>query len=187
MQLPQSGQIVNIQAYKQDGTLYRQWNGVKVLESSPEVVVALMYKTKVAEATGQKWIVREPIIWFFPTQEWFNTTALIRKSGTYFYTNMSSSPLFEDNTIKFIDYDLDIKAYPESAIKLVDKSEFEKHKVLFNYSDKLVEIINRTSAQVIKYIQLGDGYFSEDVIDQYVKELVDSKQLSIKTGNEIRE
>lgn len=100
---------------------------------------------------------------------------------------MSSSPLFEDNTIKFIDYDLDIKAYPESAIKLVDKAEFEKHKTKYGYSEKLISIINRTSAQVIKYIQLGDGYFSEDVIDQYVKELVDSKQLSIRTGNEIRE
>lgn len=185
--LPQAGQIVNVQAYKHDGTLYRQWNGIKVLEVQPDLVVTLMYKTKVTEATGQKWIVREPIIWFFPLEDWFNTTALIRKTGTYFYTNLSSSPLFEDNTIKFIDYDLDIKAYPGTSVKLVDKADFEKHKVKFNYPEKLVKIIQARSEFLTKFITVGDGFFSEDLIDQYVKELVESKQLSIKTGSEVRE
>ena len=47
-------QIINVQAYKHDGTLYRQWNGVKVLEVSSFNVVLFMFKTKVAELSGQK-------------------------------------------------------------------------------------------------------------------------------------
>ena len=88
------GQIINIQAYKHNGKLYRQWNGARVIEVSPEQVVLFMYKTKVKESKKQKWTIREPMLWWFPLDELFNTTAIIRKSGTYFYTNIASPPIF---------------------------------------------------------------------------------------------
>nr|WP_318028981.1 hypothetical protein [Mycoplasmopsis bovis] len=31
---PVEGSIIDVQAYKYDGTLYRQWNGVKVLRNT---------------------------------------------------------------------------------------------------------------------------------------------------------
>lgn len=182
---PQNGQMINVQAYKQDGTLYRQWNGVKVIEVSPEVIVTFMYKTKVVEKSGQHWIVREPIIWFFPIDDWYNTTALIRKGGIYFYTNLASKPLFEDNTMKFIDYDLDIKSYPGLTTKLVDKTEYENHKDKYSYSKRLIRIIDQTALHIMTLINNEDGFFSTDVINQYVRELVATKQISIKIGNDL--
>lgn len=175
-----NGQIVNVQAYKHNGTLYRQWNGVKVIEVSPSRWVLFMYKTKVSEKLGQRWIVREPIIWWMDKESFSNTTGLIRPSGTYFYTNLASPPIYEDQTIKFIDYDLDIKAYPDSPIKVVDKGEYEKHKVEYNYSKKLQTIIEKTTELIIKRIKLKEEFFDEDVIDRYLEELADEKLISKK-------
>lgn len=180
MQRLKEQQIVNVQAYKHDGTLYRQWNGAKVLEVSPEYVVLFMYKAKVKESDGQRWVVREPMLWYMPKTEFYNTTGIIRNSGTYFYTNIASPPYFEDNTIKFIDYDLDIKAYPEQKTKVVDKGEFEFHKKKYNYSDELIEIIEKTVKKVLKLINFSDGCFDQSVIDSYVKELVANKELPKK-------
>ncbi len=175
-----NGQIINVQAYKHDGTLYRQWNGVKVLEISPEMITLFMYKTKVAEKSGQKWVVREPIIWWFPKYSFSNTTGLVRPSGTYFYTNLASPPLFEDQTIKFIDYDLDIKAYPDSPVKIVDKLEYERHTKLYNYPKKLDKIIRRNVKNTIKKIKLKEDFFDDDVVDRYIEDLIEAKLISKK-------
>jgi hypothetical protein len=48
------GTIVNIQAYKHDGTLYRQYNGVKVIKCDLNECILFMYKTKVIENNKQK-------------------------------------------------------------------------------------------------------------------------------------
>lgn len=176
----QKHQIVNVQAYKADGTLYRQWNGVKVIEVTPEFVVLFMFKTKVLEKNGQRWVVREPILWYMPRTRFFNTTGIIRKSGTYFYTNLASPPIFEDGAIKYIDYDLDIKAYPEQKVKLVDKKEFEHHKEKYNYSKELIKIIEQTTKDVMKLINYGEECFDEDVVDTYIKELIENKDLPKK-------
>lgn len=115
-----------------------------------------------------------------PFDRFFNTTGLIRKSGTYFYTNIASAPIFEDQTIKFIDYDLDIKAYPGQKTKVVDRKEFEENRQKFHYSTKLVQILEKTTTEVMRLIAFGEEFFDEDVIDTYVKELIDNKDLSSK-------
>ena len=176
----QNGQIINVQAYKHDGTLYRQWNGLKVIEISPLSLVLFMYKTKVKEKAGQRWVVREPVIWWFPTDSFYNTTGLIRQSGTHFYTNLASPPFFEDNTLKFIDYDLDIKAYPGTNVKVVDQREFEEHKVKYNYPQELIDKVNRTTSKVLKMIELHEAYFDEDVVETYLQNLIDNKMLAKK-------
>lgn len=180
MEILKAHQVVNVQAYKANGTLYRQWNGCKVLEASRDLIVLLMYKTKVAELNGQRWSVREPIIWYMPKDAFYNTTGLIRKSGTYFYTNIASPPFYEEGTIKFIDYDLDIKAYPGQKTKVVDKNEFEANRIKMGYSPKLVKILEETVDTVSRLIAYQEGFFDEDVIDTYIKELVNNKDLAKK-------
>ena len=178
----QNGQIINVQAYKHNGELYRQWNGVKVIEASPDRWVLFMFKTKVAEVSGEKWIIREPMIWWMPRDSFSNTTGMIRSSGTHFYTNLASTPIFEDNTIKFIDYDLDIKAYPNTPTKVVDKGEYQHHIQKYNYSEKLQQIIEKEVKNILAKIKYKEDFFDEDVVERYIEELVDSKLVSMKFG-----
>ncbi|WKX02578.1 DUF402 domain-containing protein [Candidatus Mycoplasma mahonii] len=174
------GQIVNIQAYKHSGLLYRQWNGAKVIEVSDQDVVLLVYKTKVIEEKQQKWTVREPMLWWLSKEKWHNTTGLIRSSGTYFYTNLASPFIYEEGTIKYIDYDLDVKAYPEKPIKIVDRREFEENKIEMKYPEKLIHIIENETKIIVKLINSGDSYFDEEVIAQWVEELVNKNYISEK-------
>ncbi len=174
---PILGDIVNVQAFKHDGTLYRQWNGLKVIEVSPSVTVLFAFKTKVAEDKGQRWIIREPMLWFFSSDSFFNTNVLLRESGSYFYTNLSSPYFFEDSTIKYIDYDLDVKMYPNKKTRVVDKDEYEKHKKLYGYPKELIIKIDNTILDVLTNIRNRDGIFNYDVINSYVQQLKDQKML----------
>ncbi|MCK5807087.1 MAG: DUF402 domain-containing protein [Mycoplasmataceae bacterium] len=175
-----NGQIVNVQAYKHDGTLYRQWNGAKVLEVSKERIVLFLYKTKVAEKSGQKWTVREPMLWWMSREEFRNTTGLIRSSGTHFYTNLASPSIYEDGVVKFIDYDLDIKAYPGMRTKVVDEREFNENKESMKYPQKIIDEVLNTTNRVLEEIQSKEGFFDEDVIDEYIEELLELKLISQK-------
>ena len=175
-----NGQIVNVQAYKHDGTLYRQWNGAKVIEVSKERIVLFLYKTKVAEKSGQKWSVREPMLWWMSREEFRNTTGLIRSSGTHFYTNLASPAIYEDGVVKFIDYDLDIKAYPGMRTKVVDEKEFDQNKVNMNYPQEIIEEVLSTTNRVLEEIKSKEGFFDEDVIDEYIEELLELKLISQK-------
>ncbi|CAM9129958.1 DUF402 domain-containing protein [Mycoplasma marinum] len=141
------------------------------------MTVLFAFKTKVAEDNGQRWIIREPMLWFFSSEDFFNTNVLLRESGSYFYTNLSSPYLFEDNTVKYIDYDLDVKMYPNKKTRVVDKEEYERHKIEFNYPDKLIKRIDKTIKGVLRDIRNKDGIFNYDIINSYVQQLKDQKML----------
>ena len=58
------GSIISIQAFKYDGTLYRQYEGAKIIANLKDFVVLLLLKSKVAEQQIN-WIARDPILFFF--------------------------------------------------------------------------------------------------------------------------
>ncbi|AAT27984.1 DUF402 domain-containing protein [[Mycoplasma] mobile] len=172
--VPELGSIINIQAYKYDGTLYRQWNGARVLEVSPFHIVLVLIKTKVAEETNRKWIIREPTLWFFPVEgSFFNASILLRKKEKLYYINLSSPPIFEDNTLKFIDFDLDIKISPKQIFSVVDENEFAINSKEFKYSEELIKLIRKNIKLIRVNFHDKDYIFDDDFLESYINELKD--------------
>ncbi|MGL4357107.1 MAG: DUF402 domain-containing protein [Cetobacterium sp.] len=60
--------------------------------------------------------------------KFFNATLTIKKDGFYYYANLSSPFFFEENTIKYIDYDYDVKKYPGKKFSIVDHNNFVTNK-----------------------------------------------------------
>lgn len=173
------GHFVDVQAFKYDGTLYRQWNGVKVFLDSHNFVCAILNKTKVIEKSGQKWSIKEPTLWFFSKTDFYNVTVLPRKDGLYYYINLASPFFHEDNAIKYIDFDFDIKIYPGKAFSIVDHLDFQKNKEKL-YSDDLVATIYKNLAKISKLVQEKDTIFDENYINSILKSLIDMNEISKK-------
>ena len=111
-------------------------------------------KTKVTESEGSVWKTKEPAIMYFFRNEWFNIIAQLKKDGIYYYCNIASPFIIEDNTIKYIDYDLDLRIFPSGEYKVLDKMEYKYHKKLMEYSDELDVVINGAMDDLIKkYIE----------------------------------
>ncbi|WP_051630101.1 DUF402 domain-containing protein [Mycoplasma simbae] len=168
MNFPLLGAIVNVQAYKYNGHLYRQWNGVKVIRNTEDHYALFIYKTKVAETEKSSWVYREPVIWFMPKNENYNALVMLKKKHNYIYVNLASKPIYEDNTIKFIDFDLDLKCYPRRDISIVDREEFSQNAKKFNYPEALKEIIYEGLEQLIDKQQKNQYFFNPKLIDYYV-------------------
>lgn len=167
---PVEGSIIDVQAYKYDGTLYRQWNGVKVLRNTSKHYVLLMYKTRVSEQNNHNWVYRDYVLWFLPKHSMYNALILLKpsKKQNYSYINVASYPIYEDNTIKFIDLDLDIKAYPSNTVSIVDSEEFKENSKIYNYPDKLKQLVWEGTQEVMQHYERQGYFFNEEIINYYI-------------------
>ena len=111
-----------IHSYKHNGQLYKSWDEAVLLEKNEEFYVFGNQQTKVTEVDGRSWYTKEPAILFYFKNHWFNIIGQCKEKGLTFYCNMTSPFLIEEGTVKYIDYDLDVRIFQISWILLLKKN-----------------------------------------------------------------
>ena len=165
--LPEVGTYVYMQSFKHDGSLHRTWCKAFVLGANDEHIVAVTDKAWVIESDGRKWLTREPAIRFFYLHEWFNVISMIRHTGIYYYCNIASPSLFDGEAIKNIDYDLDIKLFPDGGYQVLDEKEYQAHLKEMNYPEDIQEIVNKQVDILVDRMDKQLEPFSFDCVDKY--------------------
>lgn len=165
--LPKIGTQVYIQSYKHDGSLHRTWAKGLVIDADEKQYVVVTNKTWVIEADGRKWYTREPAICFFYTDRWYNVISMMRKNGVYYYCNLASPSLYDGEAIKNIDYDLDVKVYPNGGYDILDQDEFEEHAMRMNYSADVIDVVEGSMDMLLKVIDAHQAPFNSMEIDKY--------------------
>jgi protein associated with RNAse G/E len=95
---------------------------------------------------------------------------IVSKKGKkyYYYINIASPYLFEEETIKYIDFDLDyrIPDAKKTQINLLDQDEFNEHSVKYQYPPKLIEKIKLIQQEVLEKFKRKefDQYLNYDLI-----------------------
>ncbi|TPE57701.1 DUF402 domain-containing protein [[Mycoplasma] falconis] len=168
------GEITSIQAFKYDGTLYRQYEGAKIVANLEDFVVVLLVKTKVMEEKIS-WVVSDPILFFFAKNKFYNASITLNKSkNNYIYINLAS-PFFIDNgIIKYIDFDLDIKSYVDRDFNVIDWQDFKNSIVKYKYSLKLIYRLYDELDFLYEQHDTKNGIFSSRLIDGLERMLKES-------------
>ena len=86
---------------------------------------------------------REPAICYFYKRYWFNIICMLRSDGVYYYCNLSSPYVIDKEGLKYIDYDLDVKLFPNGDVLLLDKDEYDFNIQDLHYSDEIRTIISK--------------------------------------------
>jgi uncharacterized protein len=170
MSLPEIGKRIEIQSYKHNGKLHRTWEETVVLKSTQSMIIGGNDRTNVTESDGRMWRTREPAICFFHASYWFNTIAMLRSDGVYYYCNLSSPFTWDQEAVKYIDYDLDIKVFPDMSYILLDEDEYELHSKQMNYPDAIDRILKRNVQQLISFINNRKGPFAPDFVDRWYEQ-----------------
>lgn len=155
------GDNLQIQCYKHNGQVHRAWDEAIVLDVKKDYMVFGNNRAQVVEAGGNSWKTKEPAIMYFFKDCWFNVIAQLKKDGIYYYCNIATPYIIEDNTIKYIDYDLDLRIFPNGEYKILDKMEYKYHKRIMNYSDDLDRVINSALDELIGRYKSKDNIFDE--------------------------
>ncbi len=168
---------LDIISYKHDGELHRVWKNVVKIHESNDLVVLVNNKVDVIDGDGRKWKTREPAICYFFKDYWFNVICMIRSNDVYYYCNLSSPFVIDEEGLKYIDYDLDVKLFPDGEVLLLDRDEFDFNINYLKYSDEILDIIKYNLKVLLEKIdKREDPFNSKCVYDWYNKYLEKSKQ-----------
>lgn len=162
------GQILSIHAYKHNGDLYRSWDKSIVLENTEDYLVLVNEHVTITEINGRKWTTVDPAIWLFFPNQWYNIICMIRNDGIHYYCNIASPFILDCQTIKYIDYDLDIKVFPNRTYKLLDLKEFKTNRRIWKYPIPLQNTLWQNINKLKKDVRKQQSYlFNDEVILQY--------------------
>lgn len=165
MREPREGEIITIQSYKHDGTIHRTWKDNMVLKTSEHSIIVCNDHTLVTEANGRKWVTKEPALVYFHDKYWFNIVTMIRERGISYYCNLASPDVIDGFGIKYIDYDLDVKIFPDGDKKLLDVDEYIQHGSEWDYPEEIDYILRESVKILVDWIENEKGPFSQKYVD----------------------
>jgi len=171
------GDVLKIQSYKHNGQVYRNWDEALILEINDDYVVCANNRTKVTEIDGRKWTTKEPAILFYYKDKWFNIIAQFKKNGIYYYCNIASPYVIEEDTIKYIDYDLDLRVFPDGTFRVLDRGEYEYHKMKMNYSKDIDKIVNAELNNLIDSYKEKKGPFNAEYLRKYYNMYIEMSKI----------
>lgn len=161
------GKKYQIHSYKHDNKIHRSWDEAVLLEIQEDYLIFGNEKTKVTESDGRTWHTKEPAVLYFFKNNWFNIIGQCKKNGIYYYCNIASPFIIEEGTIKYIDYDLDLRVFPDGSFKVLDRGEYKYHKSLMNYSEDLDQILKAELTELIEIVRKKELAFKTETIEKY--------------------
>ncbi|MCQ2741775.1 MAG: DUF402 domain-containing protein [Bacilli bacterium] len=168
---------IKVQAYKHDGSLHRQWSPSFVVEETDDYWVLCSRGSSVTENNGRRWVTREHAVFILFKKKWMNVIAMFKEGGGIcYYVNIASPAVLDNGYLKYIDYDLDVKLYPDMVVKTLDEKEFERHVDTYGYGEKLTKVILGAKDKVLSMISERVFPF----VDEDIAKLFDEFSLMTK-------
>jgi len=163
------GDIVSIHCYKHNGKINKTWNKSYIIDIHKEYLVLANKDVLVTKSDGRKWKTHETAILFFYYKHWFNIIAQIKPNGIFYYCNISSPFVIDNNVIKYIDYDLDLRIYNNGAFKILDRNEYNYHKRIMKYPKEINFIIKEELNTLINRYKVNNFPFKKEIINKYLE------------------
>lgn len=161
------GDRLTIHCYKHNGKIHRSWDEATVLEITDDMLVCANNKTIVTESDGRSHKTNEPAVMFFYKRKWFNIIGQLKPFGLFYYCNIATPYLIDDGIIKYIDYDLDLRVFPDGGFRVLDKNEYKYHKKIMNYSNELDMILKKELSNLIDMKRHNVGPFAKGIVKNY--------------------
>ena len=139
-----------IHSYKHNGNIHRAWDEAILLDDCGDYLVFGNDRTKVLESDGRSWRIGQ-----------------LKQDGIYYYCNMASPFIIEDGAIKYIDYDLDLRVFPDGAFKVLDRGEYKYHKNKMKYPEAIDEILKSELTNLISLVRAKVIPFDKKTIEYY--------------------
>ena len=161
------GENYKIHCYKHNGKIRRSSDNTIILDITDDYIVCANNRAKIKESDGRSYTTKELAIIFFYKNHWFNIISQLKSFGLFYYCNIASPFVIDENIIKYIDYDLDLRVFPDGGYRILDKNEYNYHKKIMNYSSEIDQIVKKELQFLIEMKKNKEGPFNKDLINYY--------------------
>lgn len=163
---------IAVQAYKHDGLLHRQWSPAYLVKETDEYWAVASKASFVTESDGREWMTKEHAIFFLYKHRWMNVIAMMKENGITYYVNVASPTILDNGFLRYIDYDLDVKLFPDGGKKVLDEEEFQRHVQTYGYSKTLIEAITSSQQEIIKDMDERKSPFVDSLVMKLFGEFI---------------
>lgn len=178
LQLPDNYDKSVIKSFKHDGSLHRMWLEnwrIPAHKLLPEHAAAAMRvylndHTPIVECDGHRWVSRSPAVSFFLPGEWYNVVALIEEEGIRYYCNVASPPYYYDHVVTYIDYDLDVVVRLGEGMRVLDKEEYRRHRLLYRYGSQVEAAVEEGMRSLKNAVSRSAVPFDDHAVRRYYED-----------------
>ena len=171
------GQRLSVHCYKHNGKIHRTWDEVIILDETKDCLICGNNKVKITESDGRSHKTKETAIIFFFKKRWFHITAQFKPNGLYYKADMASPYLIDNGIIKYIDYDLDLKVFPDGEFRVLDRNEYKYHKKIMKYSENLDLILQSELTELINMKRAEVGPFNKNIAQKYYEKYIENSDI----------
>ena len=76
--------------------------------------------------------------------------------------------MYDGEAIKNIDYDLDVKVYPDGSYQILDENEYAQHAKQMQYPAIIMKKVEDEMQKLLQEIQAGNAPFNITCINNYI-------------------
>jgi hypothetical protein len=69
------------------------------------------------------------------------------------YANITMPPTFTNGVIDYVDLDIDVVAWPDGRVDVLDRDDFEKNKVTYGYSDEVIGSAETAVTELLEIVE----------------------------------
>ena len=163
-----------VRSYKHGGSFHRAWRNSFLLDETPDFFVVGSIKTEITEATGNTWESREPAISYYAKNSWFNIVCMFKEHGISYYANLASPTVFDKkhNSLKYVDYDVDIRMDHHGKLQVVDLAELSINSKLYGYPQEIIDVIEKTALRLLDAAKAKQHPFENLFYEKYLQTLL---------------
>ena len=132
--------MTSIISRKFDGSRSRSWTA-ELLERSSDLLTFRGTFDADVEHADLGLIRRGTVSYeFYWLGRWYNIFRFEEPGGALrnFYCNVSMPPVYENDTLEYVDLDIDILVLPDLSYSILDRDEFSLNIERFRYSDEVI-------------------------------------------------
>ncbi len=151
------GREITINARKYDGSLRRQWIA-GVVSQTEELTIAIgRFEFDVEHS--DLGLIKQGTVSFehFWPDRWYNIFRFHEPDGSLrnYYCNVAMPPTLTDESLDFVDLDIDVVVWPDGRVEVLDRDEFEVNAVKFGYPEAVIAAAELSLAGIIDIVGSG--------------------------------
>lgn len=154
-----------IQSLKADGSHNRTWETNQALFIDSDIFIGTNNRTYTRDKNGVRQQNRKGALFFFYPHQWFNIVYILDGEKSFYYCNLCSLFTFTNQTLTYIDYDIDVVVDNANKVTILDQDEFLKNKERYQYSSTLEETIKHNLATLLNMIHAEANPFNRPYIE----------------------
>lgn len=159
-------QSITINARKFDGKIHRSWQAELIEQRSSLLIFVGEFAEEVKHPNLG--VIRRGTLSYeyYWLNRWYNVFRFHHPNGELrnFYCNINMPPVFENQSLDYVDFDIDVLIWNDFSHEILDLEEFKENTVKYRYPPKVIEKVYQSLDEILRLLKNRKFPFATEII-----------------------